>query len=53
MLHTPPFGKGMAGGILQNNVVIILRLLIIKLPSFGGYIKGMGLFYMMRTSEMQ
>jgi len=25
----PPFGKGRIGGILQNNVVIILRLLII------------------------
>ena len=24
----PPFGKGRVGGILQNNVVIILRLLI-------------------------
>jgi hypothetical protein len=53
MLHTPPFGKGRVGGILQNNVFIILRLLIIKLPSFGKYIKGMGLPYMMRTSEMQ
>jgi hypothetical protein len=28
MLHIPPFGKGRIGGILQNNVVIILRLLI-------------------------
>jgi hypothetical protein len=25
---TPPFGKGREGGFLQNNVVIILRLLI-------------------------
>jgi len=24
----PPFGKGRVGGILQNNAVIILRLLI-------------------------
>jgi len=26
----PPFGKGRIGGILQNNVVIILRLLVYK-----------------------